>query len=132
MGSRMERMVKGPRNRWQRLTAGILVLALVLQGIAFTLAGARVAAADPTDAAASFFLCRHDGGLGGGGPPKSPASDRHCIFCLTEATYLDAPAAASAYHTITFGVLSWSLSAWRLSATTVNASARPRGPPLPA
>lgn len=124
-------MVESPRNWWRRLTAGTLILALVLQGIAFTLAGARVAAADPTDTAAGFFLCRHDGGLGGGGAPESPAADSHCIFCLTGATYLDAPAVSSACHTITFGVLSWSLSAWRLPATTVNASARPRGPPLP-
>jgi hypothetical protein len=128
----MDRMVKSARNGRQRVTAGILVLALVLQGIAFTLAGARLAAADPTDAAAAFLLCRHDGGSGGGGPPESPAADSHCIFCLAGATYLDAPAAASACHTITFGVLSWSLSAWRLPGTTVNASARPRGPPLPA
>jgi hypothetical protein len=128
----MDRMVKSPRNGWQRLTACALVLALVLQAIAFTLAGARLAAADPTDAAAGFQLCRHDGGMGGGGAPESPAADNHCIFCLTGATYLDAPAAASECHTITFAVLSWSLGAWRLPAATVNASARPRGPPLPA
>jgi hypothetical protein len=128
----MDRMVKSPWNGWQRLTAGVLVLALVLQGIAITLAGARLAAANPTDAAAGFELCRHDGGLGGGGAPESPAADSHCIFCLTGATYLDAPAAASECHTVMFGAVSWPLSGWRLPATTVNASARPRGPPLPA
>jgi hypothetical protein len=123
-------MVKGSRNRWQRLTACGLILALVLQGIAFTLAG--TAAANPTDAAAGFSLCRHDGGMGGGNAPTSPAADSHCIFCLTGATYLDAPTVASGCHTIAFGVLSWSLSAWQLPATTVNAGARPRGPPLSA
>jgi hypothetical protein len=127
----MDRMAKNPRNGWQRLTAAVLVLALVLQGIAVTVAEARLAAANPTDAAASFELCRHDGGLGGGGAPESPAADSHCIFCLTGVTYLDAPAAASECHTVRFGALSWSLSAWRWPATTVNASARPRGPPLP-
>jgi hypothetical protein len=125
-------MVKRLRNGWQRLTACVLALALGLQGIAFTLAGTRLAAATPTDAAAGFELCRHDGGMGGGGAPESPAVDNHCIFCLTGATYLDASAAASECHRITFGVLSWSLSAWRLPGATVNASARPRGPPLPA
>lgn len=125
-------MVKSPMTGWQRLTACLLVLALVLQGIAFTLAGARLATAGPTNDAASFELCRHDGGVHGGGAPGSPAADSHCIFCLTGATYLDAPAAASQCHTIGFGVLSWSLGAWwRLpAAATVNASARPRGPPL--
>jgi hypothetical protein len=128
----MDGMVKSPRNGWQRLAAGVLVLALVLQGIALTLAGARLAATNPTDAVAGFELCRHNGGLGGGGAPESPAADNHCIFCLTGATYLDAPAAASECGTVRFGALSWSLSAWRWPATTVNASARPRGPPLPA
>jgi hypothetical protein len=128
----MDGMVKSPRNGWQRLAAGVLVLALVLQGIAITLAGPRLAAANPTDTAAGFELCRHDGGLGGGSAPESPAADSHCIFCLTGATYLDAPAAAPECRTVRFGALSWSLSAWRWPAATVNVSARPRGPPLPA
>jgi hypothetical protein len=129
----MDRMVNSPTNRWQLLTACLLVLALVLQGIALTLAGARLATADPTNDAAGFELCRHDGGVRGGGAPGRPAADSHCIFCLTEATYLDAPVTASQCRTIAFGVLSWSLGAWwRLPAATVNASARPRGPPLPA
>jgi hypothetical protein len=126
----MDRMVKSPRNCWQRLTACVLVLALVLQ--AFTLAGARLAAADPIHAASGFALCRHDGGLGGGGAPESPAAGNHCIFCLAGATYVDAPAAASQCHTLTYAVLSWPLGVWRLPAATVNAGARPRGPPLPA
>src|SRR5215475_9317432 len=116
----MGRMVKSPMNGWQRLTACILVLALVLQGVAITLAGARLTAADPTDAAAGFTLCRHQGGLAGGSAPESPVADGHCIFCLTGTTYLEPPAAASECHAIRFGVPSWSLGAWRLSATTVN------------
>jgi hypothetical protein len=127
----MDRMAKSPENGWRQLTACVLVFALILQGVAFTLAGARLAAADPADTAAGFELCRHDGGTAGGGAPESPGADSHCIFCLAGATYLDAPAAAaSEFHTITFAVLSWSFSAWRLPAATVNASARPRGPPL--
>jgi hypothetical protein len=125
----MDRMVKSPRNGWQRLAACVLVLALVLQAIAFTLAGVHLAA-DPTGATAGFELCRHDGG--DGGAPKSPAGDSRCMFCLTGATYLDAPAPASKCHTMTFAVLAWSPSAWLMPAATVNASARPRGPPLAA
>ncbi len=64
-------MVKSPRNGWQRLAAGVLALALVLQGIALTLAGARLAATNPTDTAAGFELCRHDGGLGEAAHPRA-------------------------------------------------------------
>jgi len=121
---------KSSGSGWRRLAACVLVFALVLQGIAFTLAGARLAA-DTAGTAdqAGFEVCRHDGGTPPGGAPESPAADSHCIFCLTGATCLDAPAAAAEFHTITFAALSWSFRAWRLPAATVNASARPRGPP---
>ena len=125
----MDRGATGYTGSWRRFTACILVFALVLQGIAFTLAGARLAA-EPATTTAGFELCRHDGGTAEGGAPESPAADSHCIFCLAGAAYLDAPAAASEFHTITFAALSWSFSAWRLPAATVNAGARPRGPPL--
>ena len=124
----MDRGGTGSMGSWRRFTAGVLAFALVLQGIAFTLAGARLAA-DPATTTAGFELCRHDGGTAGGAPEGS-AVDSHCIFCLAGATYLDAPAAASEFHIITFAALSWSFSAWRLPAATVNASARSRGPPL--
>jgi hypothetical protein len=117
----------------RRFTACILVVALVLQGIAFTLAAARPAA-DPVGApdSAGFELCSHGGGTASGGAPESPAADSHCIFCLAGAAYVGAPAAALEFHTITFAVLSWPFHAWRLPAVTVNASALPRGPPLAA
>ena len=132
MGSGMDRMARGVGSGWRRLTACVLVFALILQGIGLTLAGARLAAADSADTAANFELCRHDGGTAGGGAPESPAADSHCIFCLAGASCLDAPAVAAAFRTITFAVLSWPFIAWRLPTTTVNASARPRGPPLAA
>jgi hypothetical protein len=113
----------------RRLTACALMFALVLQGIAFALGGAGLAAGPANAAAAGFELCRHDGGTAGGAP-ETPAADSHCIFCLAGATYLDTPPAALEFHTITFAALSWSFSAWRLPAATVNASARSRGPPL--
>ena len=126
----MDRMAQSSRSGWRRLTASVLVFALILQGIAFTLAGARLAD-DPADSA-GFALCRHDGGAAGGGEPKRPSADGHCIFCLAGATCLDAPAAVSQSHAITFAVLSWSSNTWRSPAAAVNASARPRGPPLTA
>jgi hypothetical protein len=129
----MDRGTAGSCGALRRFTACILVVALVLQGIAFTWAAARLAA-DPAGAAdsAGFELCTHGGGMAPGGAPESPAADSHCIFCLAGAAYVDAPAAASVFHTITFAVLSWPLNAWRLPAVTVNASARSRGPPLAA
>lgn len=129
-GAVMDRMVKSTRSGWQRLAACVVVFALILQGAAFTLAGVGLAAADPTDTAAGFQLCRHDGGTAGGSAPESPPSDGHCILCFAGATYFDAPAAAPEFHTVTFAVLAWSFTAWRLLATTVNAGAPPRGPPL--
>jgi hypothetical protein len=115
---------------WRRLTAGILVLALVVQGIAFTLAGARLAV-DAASAAdlAGFELCRHDGGAAPGAP-ESPAADSHCVFCLAGATYvLGAAAATPEFRTIAFALVPWPFVVWRLPAATVDASARPRGPP---
>jgi hypothetical protein len=114
---------------WRRLTACVLMLALVVQGIAFTLAGARLAG-DAAGAAevAGFELCRHDGGAGGA--PETPAADSHCIFCLAGAAYvLGAPAATPEFHTIAIALVSWPFVVWRLPAATVDASARPRGPP---
>jgi hypothetical protein len=105
------------------------VLALVVQSIAFALAGARLAAdAVGTADLAGFELCRHDGGAGGG--PETPAADSHCIFCLAGVAYvLGTPAAPPAFHTIAIAVVSWPFVVWRLPAATVDASARPRGPP---
>jgi hypothetical protein len=52
------------------------------------------------------------------------------VFCLAGATYvLDVPAAAPDFHAIAFAVVAWRFEAWRLPAVTVDASARPRGPP---
>ena len=126
----MDRAARSATGGWRRLTACALVFALVIQGIAFTLAGARLAAdaAAATDLAA-FELCRHDGGAAGGAP-EAPAADSHCVFCLAGATFvLDVPAAAPDFHAIAFAVVPWRFEAWRLPAVTVDASARPRGPP---
>jgi hypothetical protein len=79
----------------RRLTASILICALVLQGIAFTFAGARLAAGAGLAAnargavgvgraadwaGADFELCRHNAGAAPDGVPAIPAADTHCIF----------------------------------------------------
>jgi hypothetical protein len=126
----MQRVASGSWGGWRRLTACVLVLALIFQGIAFSLAGARLA----TEAAgtadwAGFELCRHDGGVPGGAP-ESPAADSHCVFCLAGATYvLGETAAAPEFHTIAIAIVHRPFVVWRLRAATVDASARPRGPP---
>jgi hypothetical protein len=133
MGGGMHRTAIRARVNWRQLTACILACALIFQGIAFTLAGARVAAdaATASDLAA-FELCRHDGGATPGAP-EAPAADSHCIFCLAGATYvLGTPAAAAQFHIVSFALAPWSFETWRLPVATVDASARPRGPPLAA
>jgi len=132
-GTGMARAAMDARGGWRRLTACALVFALVIQGIAFTLAGARLAAdaAAATDFA-GFELCRHAGDAAPGGAPETPA-DSHCVFCLAGATFvLDVPAAAPDFHAVAFAVVPWRFEAWRLPAVTVDASARPRGPPATA
>jgi len=127
----MVRLAASSGDGWRRFTACVLVVALVLQGVAFTLAGARLAA-DAAGAAelAGFELCRHDGGAGAGGAPESPAADTHCVFCLAGATYvLDTASATPDFRVIAFAVVPWRFAVWRLPAETVDASARPRGPP---
>jgi hypothetical protein len=130
-GTGMDRDATGAMGGWRRFAVGVLVFALVLQGIAPTPAGARLAA-DPATNTAGFELCRHDSATPPKGAPESPAADSHCVFCLAVAFCLHAPVTASQFRTITFAVLSWSFSAWCLPAATVNAGARPRGPPLTA
>jgi hypothetical protein len=127
-GDGMNLMARGAQGGWRRLTACALVLALVIQGIAFTLAGARLAADATTDWTA-FELCRHDG-AGPGGAPEAPAADSCCILCLAGAAYvLDTPSAAPGFQAIAFALGPWRFEAWRLPTVTVDASARPRGPP---
>jgi hypothetical protein len=120
---------------WRRLTACILIGALVLQGIAFTFAGTTfaVGAAGATGAAdwagAGFELCRHNAGAAPDGVPATPAADTHCIFCLAGATVLGAPATAPECYIIAIAITPLRFAAWRLPADTVDASTRARGPP---
>ena len=118
----------------RQLAAAVLTFAILLQGVAFAFASGRLAAAAAGDIdRAAFALCLHDadGSDRAGGAPEPPATDQHCIFCLAGATYVFGElASAPAFHTIAFVMVPWPFVAKRLPAATVNASARPRGPPL--
>ena len=122
---------------WRSLTACLLICALVIQGIAFTFAGATLAAGG-TGAAevgaadwagTGFELCRHNAGTTPDGAPTAPGADTHCIFCLAGANLLGAPVWAPQCQVIASAITPWRLAAWRLPVVTVGANTRARGPP---
>jgi hypothetical protein len=120
----------------RQFAAVVLTFALLLQGVALAAATGRLAANAATDAGwAAFKLCDHNGSSDDGGNPSAPAgapdnSDPHCIFCLAGASYaLQAPLPSVAFHIIIIATVPWTFTVWRLPALTVDASARPRGPP---
>ena len=130
------------RSVSRQFTAAALVVALMLQGMAVAAASGHVAAkaagADPNWP--GFEICQHscpteDGGntdAGDAAPPGSAPvpSGAHCIFCLAGATYaLEAALADVEFHVIILTITPWTFPVWRLPAATVDASARPRGPP---
>jgi hypothetical protein len=125
----MHGLAESSGRMWRQLAASVLIFALLFQGMMFAVAGAQIA----TDAVNSVDwtgspLCRHDGG--NGTAPESPAADQHCIFCVLGATCaLGAPSDAPEFHIVLIATTPWPLTAWRLALTTVDASARPRGPP---
>jgi Protein of unknown function (DUF2946) len=118
----------------RQFAAVVLTFALLLQGVALATA-TSLAANAATDAGwAAFELCHHNGSDDGGnasapgGAPEN--SDAHCIFCLAGASYaLQAAVPSAAFHIIIIAIVPWTLTAWRLPALTVDATARPRGPP---
>ena len=123
---------------WRQLAAVVLIFALLLQGMAFAVAAGSLAAdaAGDTDWA-GFALCRHSGDADGGiaaRPGGAPDSiDRCCVFCLAGAAYvLGGPVHAPEFHTVVLASAPWPFTAWRLPPLTVDASARPRGPPAAA
>jgi hypothetical protein len=125
------------RGGCQQLGAAFLIFALLLQGIAFSVAAGRLAASTASYAdLAGFELCRHNAEDGANpvAPDGTPqGSAPHCISCLAGASYaLDVPVHAPRVHTIVHTIAPWTFTALRLSALTVDAAARPRGPPAAA
>jgi hypothetical protein len=118
-----------------QFAATILIFALMLQGMALAVASGRLTAesTDWTD----FVICRHSGPANAGSDAAIPGgapeqrSDAHCVFCLAGALHaLGAPPPNTEFYVVAFTIEPWSFTVRRLSAHTVDASARPRGPPL--
>lgn len=122
-------------RRWRRLTACLLIYALFLHGMAFAMAGARLAA-DAAGGAdwAGLELCRHDNSAPPlPGAPDGQAGDTHCVFCIAgPGSILESPAVSAVFCPVEISIAPWPLMAWRLAPTTVDASTRPRGPPAAA
>ncbi len=127
-------------RRWRQLTACLLIYALFMHGLAFAVSSAVAGAisgaqpsADVVVAAnlAGFELCRHDGATPDQpGDPGSPAGDSHCVFCVAGPGFVLAPpTVSSVFCPVELAIAPWPLVAWRLAPATVDASARPRGPP---
>jgi hypothetical protein len=81
-----------------------------------------------------FELCRHAAAPDQPGAPEGQVVDTHCIFCVAGPGFvLEPPAALSTpFHPVETAMAPWPVVARRLAPTTVDASARPRGPPLAA
>jgi hypothetical protein len=117
----------------RQLAATVVIFALILQSVALAAATGPTANTATDAGQAAFELCRHnssadDNSFAPGGAPES--SDTHCIFCLAAASYaLQAPLPTAEFHIILIAIVPWTFTSWRLPALTVDASARPRGPP---
>jgi Protein of unknown function (DUF2946) len=120
----------------RQLAAAVVIFALMLQSVVSAATTGPTAANTATDPGwVAFELCHHNGSADDGGNASAPAgapenSEAHCIFCLAGASYaLQAPLPSVAFQIIVIGIVPWTFTVWRLPALTVDASARPRGPP---
>ena len=114
---------------WRRLTACLLIYSLFLHGMVFAMVGARLSASAAVGAA--FELCRHENAAPAlPGTPDGPTADSHCAFCVVGPGFvLEPPAASAVLCRVELSFAPWPLTAWRLAPRTVDATARPRGPP---
>jgi hypothetical protein len=127
------------RSASRQFSAVVLIFALMLQGMAVAAAAGRVVAGtDPSSP--GFEICLHNGPAEPGGnadaggaatPENTPEhAGAHCIFCLAGTGYaLETLLPSADFHVIINVIAPWRFTAWRLPALTVDASARPRGPP---
>jgi hypothetical protein len=129
------------RSVSRQFTAVALAVALMLQSMAVAVASGHMVAkaADSDPNWPGFEICLHNGPAQAGGnadagnatPGGAPeGSGSHCIFCLAGPGHaLDALLPGADFHVIVNVIAPWRFTEWRLPAVTVDASARPRGPP---
>jgi len=129
------------RSEGRQFAAAILIFALVLQGIALAVGtGHLVGNAAGHSDLAGFEICQHKpADAGGNGASPGSAPEHHdsdtscCILCLDGAIHaLEAPLLSAEFHVIALETVPRIFTVWRLPRLTVDASARPRGPPLAA
>jgi hypothetical protein len=131
----------------RQFAAVALIFALMSQGMAVAAAAGRsVTNVDGTDPGSpGFEICHHSGLTEDAGnidagntdagdaamPGSAPeGSGSHCIFCLAgSGLALDTLLPSADFHVIINVIAPWPFTEWRLPAVTVDASARPRGPP---
>jgi hypothetical protein len=122
----------------RQLAAVVVIFALILQSVALAAATSPTTNTGTDPGWIAFELCHHNGSADDGGNASAPAdapenSNAHCIFCLAGASYaLQAPLPSAAFHTIAITITPWVFTVWLLPSLTVDASARPRGPPATA
>ena len=121
---------------WRRLTACLLIYALFVHGIVFAVSSALAGTRLSPDAASTadqttFELCRHDSSAPGEPGDPGAAADTHCVFCVAGPGFvLEPPTVSTVFCPVALLIAPWPLAAWRVVApATVDASARPRGPP---
>jgi hypothetical protein len=121
------------RSRGRQFSAAVLIFVLALQSIIAAIATGGPAVADI--GSPDFEICHHSAPLDDGGNAATPGNvpDRsgvHCVFCLAGAAHaLAAPVLSAEFHIVIFTAVPWTFTTWRLPTLTVDASARPRGPP---
>jgi hypothetical protein len=119
----------------RQFAAAVVIFALILQNVALAATTVPTANTATDPGWVAFELCHHNGSADDGGNASAPAdapenSDVHCIFCLSGASYaLQTALPSASFHIITITITPWVFTVWLLPALTVDASARPRGPP---
>jgi hypothetical protein len=119
----------------RQVAAAVVIFALMLQSVALAATTGPTANTATDPGWVAFELCHHNGSADDGSDASAPAgapenSDAHCIFCLAGASYaLQAPLPSAAFHIVIIAIVPWTFTVWLLPALTVDASARPRGPP---
>jgi hypothetical protein len=124
------------RSGSRQFYAVALIFALMLQSVALAVAAGRLAANAGADSnQTGFEICRHNGPASDSGEAAAPGnaperSNAQCASCCLAATpAVAAPLPSAVFHVVTFTLVPWTFTAWRLPALTVDASVRPRGPP---